>query len=232
MTKHRLAIAGFHEGLAGQVASWVESAYRTLELVCFLHPHTDMPSVTEDARRNRASSRFVFPGDGEYRGRPLIFGDDWELQLRRLGISHILPAIPDTRERINLVQAAIAYNFDLPTVVHPSAVILSGAEIAQGCILEPKVYVGLDVEIGVACQLRAGSHVDHNSVLGDYVTLNPNAVVAGNAFIGAGSSINLSASVSNGVKLAEKTTVGAGAMVLRSFSETGLRLLGIPAEPR
>jgi acetyltransferase-like isoleucine patch superfamily enzyme len=232
MSKNRLAIAGFHEGLAGQVASWVESADPSLELVCFLHPHTEMPSVTEAARLNRASSRFIFPSHGEYRGRPLIFGVDWELQLRRLGISHILPAIPDPRERADLVQAAIAHNFVLPTAVHPSAVILPGADIAQGCILEPKVYVGLDAEIGIACQLHAGSQVDHNSVLGDFVTLNPNAIVAGNAYVGSRSSINLSASVSNGVRLAERTTVGAGALVLCSFSESGLRLLGIPAEPR
>lgn len=232
MSKYRLAIAGFHEGLAGQVASWIESADPSLELVCFLHPHTEMPSVSEEARLNRASSRFIFPADGEYRGRPLIFGPDWELQLRRHGISHVLPAIPDPSERAALVQIATAHKFVLPTVVHPSAVVLPGADIAQGCILEPKVYVGLDAEIGTACHLHAGSQVDHNSFLGDFVTLNPNAIVAGNVYIGSYSSVNLSASVSNGVRLGERTTVGAGALVLRSFSECGLRLLGIPAAPR
>lgn len=229
--KIRLAIAGFHEGLAGQVASWVETADSGFELVCFVHPGQEEPLVSDDARLNRASSRFQFPNAGRYRELPLIYGNDWAIQLLRLGISQVLPAIPDSGERRALAHTAAETGLILSTVVHPSAVVLPGAEIAPGCILEPQVYVGLDAEIGTACHLHAGSQVDHNSVLADFVTLNPGAMVAGNVFVGSQSTINLSASVSNGVRLGSHTVVGAGAVVLQSYLEPGVRLFGIPARP-
>lgn len=229
--KIRLAIAGFHEGLAGQVASWVETADPVFELVCFVHPGHEEPRVSDGARLDRASQRFQFPHAGLYRGLPLLCGGDWATQLLRLGISHVLPAIPDAGERRDFVHTAAETGLILPTVVHPSAVVLPGAEIAPGSILEPQVYVGFDAEIGTACHLHAGSQVDHNSVLADFVTLNPKATVAGNVFIGSQSTINLSASISNGVRLGSRTVVGAGAVVLQSYLESGVRLFGVPARP-
>lgn len=228
----KLAIAGFHEGLAGQVSSWVSLSSPSLELVCFLHPHDEEPLVSSSAKSNRANSRFVFPNAGFYRQFPLIFGKDWSLQLKALGVSHILPSIPDSVDRAELVKTALLNNFQLLTAIHPSSVILPGSQIAPGCIIEPNVYIGFDVDIGIACHLHAGCQVDHNSVLGDFVTLNPRAVVAGNSLIGSRSCINLAACVSNSVKLGENTTVAAGAIVLRSYTQPGLRLFGIPAVPK
>lgn len=229
--KIRLAIAGFHEGLAGQVASWAETAGPGFELVCFVHPGQEEPRVSDDARLNRASQRFQFPHSGLYRGLPLIHGNDWVSELHRTGVSHVLPAIPEAGERRQFVLASLEAELILATLVHPSAVVLPGAEIAQGCIVEPQVYVGLDAEIGTACHLHAGSQVDHNSVLADFVTLNPGAIVAGNVFVGSQSTINLSASVTNGVRLGSHTVVGAGAVVLQSYLEPGVRLFGVPARP-
>lgn len=229
--RRRLAIAGFHEGLAGQVSSWVESVYPDLELVCFVHPGAEAPSVSDAARLDRASRRFQFPTSGTYRGLPLLHGLDWARQLTERRVSHVIPALPDARERSNLIKSAVDIGLEIPTVVHPSAVVLPGAQVERGSILEPQVYVGLDAEIGIGCHLHAGSQVDHNSVLSDFVTLNPRATVAGNVFIGSLTSINLSATVSNGVRLGEQIVVGAGAVVLKSYLEPGLRLFGVPARP-
>ncbi len=106
---------------------------------------------------------------------------------------------------------------------------MSGATVGEGCILEPLTYVGMDAELGLGSHLHARSQVDHNSALVNFVTLNPGAIIAGNIQIGSGSTINMGASISNGVFLGVDTKVGAHSFVNNSFTKRGTKLFGIPA---
>lgn len=225
----RIAIAGFHEGLAGQVSSWFELALKGRELACFLHPEKSLPTISQEAFETRASSRFVFPNGDRYRGCSIVYGDDWVVKLRNANISEIICALPDSDDREILYKSAVRHGFAVPSIIHPSSVVLPGARIGEGSIIEPLAYIGLDVEVGACSHLHAGAQVDHNSVLGDYVTVNPGAIIAGNVRVGEKSIINMGAMISNGVFLGERTVVGASAFVSSSFPEPGNRLFGIPA---
>ncbi len=225
----RIAIAGFHEGLAGQVSSWFGLVLKGRELVFYLHPEPELPVISPDAQSTRAGNRFAFPVGDTYRGLPIIYGENWAARLKKANVREIICALPDPEDRNLLYESARRHGFTVPSVVHPSAVVLSGARIGQGSIVEPLSYIGIEVEIGICSHLHAGAQVDHNSVLGDYVTVNPGAVIAGNVRVGERSTINMGATVSNGVFLGDRTVVGASAFVSSSFPERGNRLFGIPA---
>lgn len=225
----RIAIAGFHEGLAGQVTAWFGSVLEGRELAGYLHPEPELPVVTLEGRKTRVSSRFTFPEGDTYRGLPIFCGDDWPARLKNENISEVICALPRPEDRKSLHEICRRYGFKVPTLTHPSAVVLPGASIGEGCIIEPLCYVGIDAEIGTCAQIHAGAQVDHNSVLGDFVTLNPAAVIAGNVRVGEGSTINMGATVSNGVTLGDWTVVGAAAFVASSFPDPGNRLFGVPA---
>ncbi len=225
----RIAIAGFHEGLAGQVSSWFGLALKGRELVAYLHPEPELPAISPDARSSRASNRFVFPLGDTYRGLPIIYGDDWPAKLKKAGVREIICALPNPEDRSILYETSRRHGFAVPSIIHPSAVVLSGVRIGEGSIIEPLSYIGIDVEVGICSHLHAGAQIDHNSVLGDYVTVNPGAVIAGNVRIGGRSTINMGATISNGVFLGERTVVGASAFVASSFPDQENRLYGIPA---
>lgn len=225
----KVAIAGFHEGLAGQVAAWFGTVLEGRELACYLHPEPELPVVTPEARETRASSRFKFPEGDTYRGLPIIYGDDWPARLQREKVYEIICALPRPEDRQTLYESARQHGFRVLTLVHPTAVVLPGARVGEGCIIEPLCYVGIDVDMGTCTHIHAGAQVDHNSVLGNYVTLNPGAVIAGNVRVGEGSTINMGALISNSVTLGDWTLVGAGAFVASSFPEPRNRLLGVPA---
>ena len=229
MVISRIAIAGFHEGLAGQVTAWFRSVLQGRELACYLHPEAELPVVALGASETRASSRFKFPEGDTYRGLPIIYGDDWPAKLERENVSEIICALPQPEDRKTLYETAREHGFGVPALVHPSAVVLRGARVGEGSIIEPLCYVGLDVDIGTCAQIHAGAQVDHNSVLGDNVTLNPGAIIAGNVRVGEGSTINMGAMVSNSITLGNWTVVGAASFVYSSFPEPHNRLFGVPA---
>lgn len=225
----RVAIAGFHEGLAGQVSTWFGSALEGKELAFYLHPEPQLPVITAEVRKNRASSRFQFPEGDIYRGLPVVYGEDWAARLRRENVSEIICALPSPEDRKRLYESSRQHGFTVLTLVHPSAVVLEGAIVGEGAIVEPLSYIGIDAEVGVCSHIHAGAQVDHNSVLGAYVTLNPAAVIAGNVRVGEGSTINMGAMVSNSVHLGDWTVVGAAAFVYSSFPGPRNRLFGVPA---
>ena len=228
----RLAIAGFHEGLAGQISVWVHLSLPSVDLVCFFLPSHTLPIRPPSTINSRASRRFAFPNRGTYRGLQIIVGNDWPQKLKSLGVTTVICALPDSLERESLIKKADSFDFDLPPIIHPSAVLLSDVLIGGGSIIEPLAYVGLGAEVGRCCQIHAGAQIDHNSVLEDYVTLNPRATVAGNTRIGKHSCINMGASISNSISVPAYTTVGAMAFVNKSYEKSGLRLFGCPAIPK
>jgi hypothetical protein len=228
----RLAIGGFHEGLAGQVSSWLPSVIPNAEIVCYVSPFEDLPVVDNLLAESRASKSFQFPFGGKYRQLPVVSGGDWLSALISLGVTHFVCTLPDPDDREKAIELLLGTGIKILTLIHPTAVVLNGANIGIGSIIEPLAYIGMDVELGQGCHIHAGAHVDHNSVLEKFVTLNPKAVVAGNVKIGMKSCINISASVSNSITLGERTIVGAASLVLRSYPLPGLRLLGSPAIPK
>jgi UDP-3-O-[3-hydroxymyristoyl] glucosamine N-acyltransferase len=70
--------------------------------------------------------------------------------------------------------------------------------------------------------------ISHDTELGDYVNLNPGAVVAGNVRIGAGCYIGAGATIIDRISIADEVTVGAGGVVAANIDSPGM-YVGVPA---
>jgi UDP-perosamine 4-acetyltransferase len=121
--------------------------------------------------------------------------------------------------------------YDFATIVHPSAVIASDAELAEGvqimagAVIQPRCRIGANSIINT----RAG--IDHDARIGEHVHVAPGATVCGDVTLGAACHVGAGATVIQGVRLAPGCIVGAGAVVLGSFEEPAI-LCGVPATPR
>lgn len=80
-----------------------------------------------------------------------------------------------------------------------------------------EIIVNENARIGANCQLHGGNCIGNNG--------KTNAVPV----IGDGLDLGIGAKIIGGVTLGSNVTVGANAVVTRSFSEDGVTLVGIPA---
>lgn len=71
------------------------------------------------------------------------------------------------------------------TLVSPQAFVCPTAQVAPGCIIEPMAVVHTGARLGAGCIVSAGAVVNHQSVCGDCVHVDCNAVVPGNASVPA-----------------------------------------------
>ncbi len=73
----------------------------------------------------------------------------------------------------------------LAVVIHPSAVISSGATIGMGSTVMAQTMIGVDAVLGEGCIINAGATVDHDGVLGDFAHLGVGVHLSGGVRVGA-----------------------------------------------
>ena len=111
-----------------------------------------------------------------------------------------------------------------------SVVQMDDVVIQDGACLSPFVTLTSNIRIGRCFHANLYSYIEHDCVIGDFVTLGPGAKVNGNVTIGDHAYIGSGAVIRQGLKIGAYATVGMGAVVTRDV-ETGTTVIGNPAKP-
>ena len=88
-------------------------------------------------------------------------------------------------------------------------------EIGEGSWIQELCSIQTGVKIGKGVVCWANSHVGHSTVMEDFSWVTSCACICGEAYIGKGAFIGANAVVAPGVKIAEHTLVGSGAIITR-----------------
>jgi acetyltransferase-like isoleucine patch superfamily enzyme len=90
--------------------------------------------------------------------------------------------------------------------------------ILEDNTIQPFVRIGNDVT------LWSGNHVGHDSVIEDHCFVSSHVVIAGRVRIGPYCFLGVNATLRNGITIAPRTLVGAGAVVMRDTEEDSVHL--------
>jgi UDP-N-acetylbacillosamine N-acetyltransferase len=231
-TKRPVAIIGYEEGLAGQITSWVEKDLG-FEIKCYVNPSDEPLNIDEAAARRRPAKQFDVPTASSYKQRELINFSDFKPELKSRGIFDVIIALSDSRARERVFHyLRSCTTFRVLNCIHPSAIVLADVLFGDGVIVEPLSYIGYRAEVGNCVHIKAGAHLDHHSVLKDYVTLCPRAVIVGNSIIHEHTLVYANATVINRICISRDNTIGAGAVVVDDVLSSGNLLVGVPAKTK
>ncbi len=115
------------------------------------------------------------------------------------------------------------------------AVQLDDVQLKEGAILCPFVTLTSNIRIGRHFHANLYSYVEHDCIIGDYVTFAPgakcngNVVIEDHAYIGAGAIIKQGQS-GQPLVIGRGAVVGMGAVVTKSVPP-GVTVVGNPARP-
>ncbi|MCV2450814.1 NeuD/PglB/VioB family sugar acetyltransferase [Acinetobacter johnsonii] len=145
----------------------------------------------------------------------------------------VLIAIANSQVRekisIQLEQDAI----ELWSVQADNVVLMDQVEIAEGAALSPFVSITSNIKIGKCFHANLYSYVEHDCVIGDFVTFAPGVQCNGNihihdhAYIGAGAVIK-QGTPDQPLVIGKGAVVGMGAIVTKSVP-AGVTVVGNPA---
>lgn len=178
-----------------------------------------------------------------------IARDDHELKTFGAGTDVVLESEIDTLPHMGYViavgagavrrriAARYAGRLEFTNLVHPSATFghrqRAQVDGRQGVIICAGARLTSDIVVGDFTIFNLNSTVHHGCVIGDFVTVSPQACVLGNVEVRSGAWIGAGAVVNQGTEQARRligqdTVIGSGAVVT-SDCEADAVYVGVPA---
>ena len=142
-------------------------------------------------------------------------------------------AIANSHVREKIAQRLKMDGIHLWSIIADHVVLMDQIELAEGSALSPFVTIGSNVKIGKCFHANLYSYVEHDCVIGDFVTFAPGVKCNGNihihdhAYIGAGAMIK-QGKPDDPLVIGIGAIVGMGAVVTKSVP-AGATVVGNPA---
>jgi sugar O-acyltransferase (sialic acid O-acetyltransferase NeuD family) len=148
---------------------------------------------------------------------------------------HVNVAISNSHVRDKLVQRCAADGVYFFEARAANVVQLDDVKLGEGAVLCPFVTLTSNIRIGQHFHANLYSYVEHDCVIGDYVTFAPGVMCNGNVFVEDHAYIGAGAVIKQGLPSAplvigRGAVVGMGAVVTKSVPP-GVTVAGNPARP-
>ena len=145
-------------------------------------------------------------------------------------VDAFIVALGDNGQRAAAFERCLQLGLRPERMIHPSAIVLRGAEIGPGSQLCAGAVVGLDARIGANAIINTLASVDHDDEIGDHAFVAPGAHLAGRVSVGSGARVGIGATIREGIRVGDGATIAAGAVVIRNVPANA-RVAGVPARP-
>lgn len=145
------------------------------------------------------------------------------------GTQYAVIAIGDNDERKELFSRLSSIGFEIPTIIHPSAIIEKDAVVGNGCVICMGIKIGTQVSIGKNGIVWTGSIIDHEAKIGDYVFIAPGCNIAGRVKIGDGSFVGIGSTIKEKITIGKSVVIGAGSVVISDICDN-TTVAGVPAK--
>lgn len=142
-------------------------------------------------------------------------------------------AIAEAKARSRIAQVCTEGGLASFSITAPGVVVMDDVEIGEGAILSPFVTLTSNIRIGRHFHCNVNSYVEHDCVIGDFVTFAPGVHCNGNvriedhAYLGSGCILRQGRPGAPLV-IGEGAVVGMGAVVTESVA-AGTTVVGNPA---
>ncbi|ATO19210.1 acetyltransferase [Acinetobacter sp. LoGeW2-3] len=142
-------------------------------------------------------------------------------------------AIANSQVREKIAKRLEQDEIRLWSIQADNVVLMDQANIAEGAALSPFVTITSNIQIGKCFHANLYSYVEHDCVIGDFVTFAPGVKCNGNihiedhAYIGAGAMIK-QGTPDQPLVIGRGAVVGMGAVVTKSVP-AGVTVIGNPA---
>lgn len=163
----------------------------------------------------------------EINGAPVIGGLEKALEFPRDSFGMVV-ALGNPVARMAVVKKLNEHSVRHLNAIHPSAVVMPSATVGAGNMICAGAIVNSGATVKNYSVINTASVVEHDTEIGDGVTICPGAQIGGRCKIAEGSFVGTGAIVLPRVSVGAGSVIGAGAIVTRDVPASVLAL-GTPA---
>lgn len=203
--------------------------------ICILGPTPSGRVILENFRANGKEVECFVDPQGKFRGEswaglPVVklTGQQQLPRLKRMGLREFVVVSGATVARQRLYEACVEAGLSPSRLIHPTASVLSDAEIGEGCVIGARALIGPNVHIGLDVLVGMGSLLDHDGEIGRHVTVGVGTT------LGANTHVEDCAFIGDGCVILSERRIGVGSVVVSGSVVTqdipaGSIAAGVPA---
>jgi sugar O-acyltransferase (sialic acid O-acetyltransferase NeuD family) len=173
-----------------------------------------------------------FKGFGENVGKYKVIGNTNQIisDFKNKKFEKLLIAVGYTRfsYRKNIYEK-FKDNIPFALYIHESCYIAPDVKIGRGCVIFPGCVIDKNVVLEDNIFIHIGCRISHDTILEKHSYFAPNVSIAGHVRIGEMCNIGIGTIVSDRITICNNVQTGAGAVVVKNISESGV-YIGIPAQ--
>lgn len=163
----------------------------------------------------------------QYVGYPPIVGkiSDYCIHENEVFIS----ALGNVISKKKCIESLLERGAEFITLVHPTTLINSNAQLGKGCLVDSFSVIGADTTIGDFVVIGVGTVVGHDVEIGNWSRIDGNVTLVGGVKLGEEVCVHTGAIINHKVSLGDRSCVGAGSFVIRKV-QAGTTVFGNPAK--
>ncbi|MDO4814839.1 MAG: acetyltransferase [Gemella sp.] len=171
--------------------------------------------------------------DIEYYRNHKVFGKISQVlsHLENGTIDGVFVTIGDNAKRREIFELVAKNHYEkIINIISPRAYISNLDSIqGRGIFIGFSAFIGADAKISDNCIINTAAIVEHHTRVEKHCNIAPRATVNGICNIGQEVYLGSASTVIQMISIADKTTVGAGAVVVKNIEEAGT-YVGVPAK--
>ena len=123
----------------------------------------------------------------------------------------------DLKARIGAFTDAKRMGIQFVTIVHPSAILLPGSDVAEGSYIGPGAILDVNTKIGAANFIDAGCVLSEEVIVGVGNYLSPKVVICGHTRIGMANFFGAASCVRNGLSIGDCNFLNMQTLLIRNL---------------
>jgi len=132
----------------------------------------------------------------------------------------VMIAISDPKVRFDISQK-LPKETQYFTFIHPSVLLMGNVEIGEGSFIGANSILTTDIKLGKHAILNRGNHIGHDSIIGDYFSAMPGAIVSGNVTIYDCVYLGTNSSIKEKLTIVSGCTIGLNSGVVKDIKYSG-----------
>jgi sugar O-acyltransferase (sialic acid O-acetyltransferase NeuD family) len=138
-------------------------------------------------------------------------------------------AIGDNSTRQKVLQVLIQENFQVISLIHPTAFVSAHARIEKGVLVCANATINHMAVVGTGSIINTAASIDHDCLIGNYVHASVGVRLAGAIKVGDRSFLGINSCVIQGVNIGNDCILGAGATLIKDLP-SNTTAVGTPAK--
>ena len=133
----------------------------------------------------------------------------------------MMVAVGDSKDRFDLVQK-LPKETKFFTFIHPTALIMDkNIKIGEGSFIGANSILTTNIKIGKHAILNRGNQIGHDTIIGDYFSAMPGAIISGNVRIYDCVYVGTNSSVKEKISIHSLSTIGMNGCVTKNIKQPG-----------